>query len=76
MAHELVECTITHTRLRPKKYRFETSFFWFGIDLLDTKNLNKNIPLVALNKPSIYSLFYNDHLNKERKQSLRMFPIT
>ena len=40
-AHELVECTITHTRLRPKKYRFETSFFWFGIDLFDTKNLHK-----------------------------------
>ncbi len=67
MGHELVECTITHSRVRPKKHRFETSFFWFGIDLLDTKKLHTDLPLVNYNSFSIYSLFYNDHLNKGKK---------
>ena len=70
MGHELVECTITHSRVKPKKHRFDTSFFWFGIDLLDTKNLHIDLPLVNYNSFSIYSLFYNDHLNKGKKDIL------
>lgn len=58
----LIRSTVIHKRFIPKKYEFKASYFWFKLDLDELEFIEKEIPLIGMNRFSLYSFFESDHL--------------
>ncbi|MDH5581820.1 MAG: DUF1365 domain-containing protein, partial [Bdellovibrionales bacterium] len=64
MIHGLVPFTVTHKRFLPKVYKFTHNFFWFKINLDNTKYWPSKF--VSFNKANIYSFYDDDHIKLGR----------
>lgn len=58
----LYSCNIHHRRKRPREHAFDYRLFYFGIDLDELRELQKN-PLIGLSGWNAYTLRTSDHLD-------------
>jgi DUF1365 family protein len=61
MKSSLMKCHVRHSRLIPKKYQFDISYFWFSINLNELDQLKKFM-FLGINKFNIFQFNENDYL--------------
>ncbi len=63
VSSSLIHCQIKHTRFTPRRYQFDSSFFWFGLDLDSIDQDFKSIPLISRNRWNLFQFRDDDHID-------------
>ena len=59
----IYKCKIGHTRIWPKKYKFDYGQIYYAIDLDELPSISKKIKFFSHNKPNIISIKNKDYLD-------------
>lgn len=65
--NSLYECSVTHTRISPKKHAFTYRVFMLSIDL----DSFPQVPLLSQNRFNLFSIHNRDHINTDPTLSIR-----
>jgi len=66
----LFECAVMHRRLSPQKHEFVYRIFLFYLDIDELSGLARDVPILGINEPNLYSLRDEDYF-RIRSGSLR-----
>jgi DUF1365 family protein len=65
--NSIYECSVTHTRISPKKHAFHYRVFMLAIDL----DSFPNVPLLSQNRFNLFSIDNRDHINTDPEKNIR-----